>query len=385
LENLLGEFIRTGPRNDAEIDAFCALGEIYLRRGFDEDAREALAKAVSARPGNPLVEGLLAELNTRTGRSASPEIAELPDLPPLPAAPHLPTRRIEGLPAAPVGRPADGQPLFAVGMSIAGRYVLAEEIGRGGMSIVFRASDLELGEDVALKFLMRGLDELSGADRLRRELKLSRQLLHPNVVRLYDIGAFRGFHYLSMELLSGRDLAEVLKPRLPLPTPTALDYLIEACGALQAAHERGIVHRDIKPSNLFVTTTGALKVMDFGIAKLHTAPGLTGSNVIVGTPYYIAPEQVTGFSGVTAGADLYSLGVVAFEMLTGTRPFQHREPVPLLMMHLKDAPPRPRERNPELPGDLEQVILRLLEKHPSQRYQSALELAAALEAIRRRL
>jgi serine/threonine-protein kinase len=382
LENLLGEFIRSGPQDDAEVEAFCVLGELYLRKGFANDARDVLAKAVRVRPGNPLAEGLLTQLNARSELSMPQPPEGLPELPPRPPTPYIPTRRIEA-PAPEPAAPA-GPPVLVPGMVVAGRYVLVEVIGRGGMSIVFRANDLELGEDIALKFLLQGLEGLHGPARLKRELKLSRQLLHPNIVRLYDIGAFRGVYYVSMELLFGRDLAEELKPGAPLPIPTALGYLIDACSALQAAHDKGIVHRDIKPSNLFIVTTGRLKMMDFGIAKLHAAPSLTSSNLIVGTPNYIAPEQITGFSAVSASADLYSLGVVAFEMLTGTLPFRHPEPMPLLRMHMDDPPPRPRDRNPAIAPELEAVVLRLLEKKPAQRPGSPRELAAALDAIRQR-
>jgi tetratricopeptide (TPR) repeat protein len=383
LENLLGEFIRSGPQGDEENEAFCVLAELYLGKSFTDDAREVLDKAVRARPGNPLAEGLLAELNARSAPWSPQPLEGLPDLPPRPPAPRIRTRRIEA--PVPELAAAAGPPVLVAGMTVAGRYALVDVIGRGGMSIVFRADDLELGEGVALKFLLQGLfDGLHGAERLKQELKLSRQLLHPNIVRLYDIGTFRGVYYLSMELLSGKDLAELLKRGTPLPIPTALDYLIDACAALQAAHDKGIVHRDIKPSNLFVITSGSVKMMDFGIAKLHAAPSLTSSNLIVGTPSYIAPEQITGFSAVTPAADLYSLGVVAFEMLTGTLPFWHPDPMPLLKMHLDAPAPRLRDRNPAVPAELEAIVLKLLEKKPAQRPGSPREVAAALEAIRQR-
>jgi serine/threonine-protein kinase len=382
LENLLAEYIRSGPRDDTEVEAFCILGQLYLGKGFSENARETFAKVVRARPGTPLADGLLAKLGGESAlASGMPQAGELPDLPPLPEPPRVRTRRLKVPPSGPVE--GTGKPLLIPGVAVAGRYVLVEQVGRGGMSVVFRATDLELSEEVALKFLVQGVEEMDAVARLKRELKLSRQLMHPNIVRLFDLGFFGGLPYISMELLSGRDLSRLLAARAPLPIPKALEYLIEACAGLQAAHEREIVHRDIKPSNLFVTDEGPLKVMDFGIAKLKAAPSLTSSNVL-GTPYYIAPEQVTGFSAVTAAADLYSLGVVAFEMLTGTLPFQHSESVPLLMMQIKDAPPRPRDRNQAIPDDLDGIVLRLLEKQPSRRFATARELAEALGAVRRR-
>jgi len=160
--------------------------------------------------------------------------------------------------------------------------------------------------------------------------------------------------------------------------------MMQTCGALDAAHRLGIVHRDIKPGNLFVTTDDVLKVMDFGIAKLQAAPGLTATGFIAGTPGYMAPEQISNFSGVTASADLYALGVVGYEMLTGGLPFRQTDVMSLLNMHLKEAPPLLRPQHPEVPEDLERLILGLLEKAPDKRPASCAEALRMLAAIRGR-
>ena len=168
----------------------------------------------------------------------------------------------------------------------------------------------------------------------------------------------------------------------PLPLEPGLRYLEQACSGLHLAHERGVVHRDIKPHNLFVTKSGEVKVMDFGIARKMNTPGVTMVGTIAGTPEYMSPEQINGFSDVTFSTDLYALGVTAYQMFTGTLPFEHPELMRLLIAQATEAPPRPRARNPEIPEVLEQVLLKLLEKKPADRPSSAGELGAMLRGIR---
>ena len=172
----------------------------------------------------------------------------------------------------------------------------------------------------------------------------------------------------------------------PLDFDQGLALLVQACNALQVVHERGVIHRDIKPDNFFITDEGVLKVMDFGIAKRHSAGrGLTRAGMMAGTPQYIAPEQVNNFSGVTHLADLYALGCIAYQMFAGTVPFDADEVMPILIAHMSRAPEPPRQRNPAIPAELETVILRLLAKKPEARVQSCRELAAILSGIRLRL
>jgi serine/threonine-protein kinase len=281
-----------------------------------------------------------------------------------------------------VDDPPPGAPeeKFEVGATIASRYRLEAKIGQGGMAVVFRAFDLELEENVALKvFNVEQSSEVLVA-RFKQELKLSRQLIHPNIIRLYDIGLNHGHRYISMELLLGKSLKE--RMREPIPFRTALGYLLQACHGLQAAHDAGVVHRDVKPDNFFVTDDGVLKVMDFGIAKQHATPGVTIAGAIAGTPLYMSPEQIGNFSSVTHLTDLYALGVCAYEMFTGQVPFFHAELVPLLMMHVNAQPAPPRQKNPQLPPALDAAIVKLLAKDPAQRYQSCRELAEDLGKIR---
>jgi serine/threonine-protein kinase len=251
------------------------------------------------------------------------------------------------------------------------------------MAAVFRAHDLELGEPIALKVFATSVDDAQLLERFKQELRISRQLSHPNIIRVHDIGVWRGHRYISMELLVGADLRAQMPPGEPLAPARAVNYLVQACAGLQCAHDRGIIHRDIKPENFFVTRDGVLKVMDFGVAKAQSATpqNLTVAGMIGGTPAYMAPEQINSFSAAIPASDLYSLGVVAYEMLTGMLPFNSPELMPLLVMHLSQPPPPPRTINPNLSPALESIILELLAKDPSKRPTSARELALKLRAL----
>jgi serine/threonine-protein kinase len=279
----------------------------------------------------------------------------------------------------PVGKPPSAA--FAPGLLVANRYRLEQKIGQGGMASVFRATDLELEEQVALKvFSMTEATDVAVA-RFKLELKLSRQLSHPNIIRLYDIGLHDGHRYISMELLRGRSL----KARMaePFDFLEALRLLEQACAALQAAHDQGVIHRDVKPDNFFLTSEGVLKVMDFGIAKHQAAQSVTVVGSIAGTPAYMSPEQISNFSTVSHKTDLYALGVILYEVFTGTQPFSHPELVPLLLLHVNQQPEPPRQRNPGIPEELEAVILKLLEKDPARRHANAQDVAEDLARIRR--
>jgi serine/threonine-protein kinase len=367
-EQFLSEFIRSGPQDEEDMEAFYLLGMLYQRHGFVENAREALRKLLAARPRYKDAEAVLSGLG-------GPPVSAAPVLPELPTLPTLPPP-----PAAPFVTAVPGSP-FVPGAVLGDRYRINERIGQGGMALVFRATDLTLGMEVALKIFTQAVYDEETDGRLKREIRLSRQLSHANVVRVHDTGLARGFRYVSMELLLGDDLMKRL--REPLPVAEGLDYLVQACAGLGAAHDLGIVHRDIKPANLFVTRDGTVKVMDFGIAKVQSAPGLTATGVIAGTPAYMSPEQINDFSGVGAASDLYALGAVAYEMFTGRVPFTHPEVMTLLMMHLKDAPAPPSTLRPGIPPELERIVLKLLDKRPERRFATCRELAAELTAVRR--
>jgi serine/threonine-protein kinase len=404
LEHFVGPFVTKGPQDDAEMEAFYLLAELYVRHDLPENAHEALEKIAARSPGYRDVRKLLDNLSEETRatpmvaaavledaahhhRKSMPRLPDLGDLPGIDtpqAAPGGPRPSIVDTEPLPEERPAaprsDVQEEFAVGATIAGRYRLDKLIGQGGMAMVFRAHDLELEEDVALKvFTLRTTSDTAVA-RFKQELKLSRQLVHPNIIRLYDIGLHAGHRYISMELLKGESLKQ--RMQRPMPFTEALDYLIQACRGLQVAHDAGVIHRDVKPDNFFVTEGGILKVMDFGIAKHHAAPGVTVAGSIAGTPQYMSPEQVSNFSTVTHATDLYALGICAYELFTGAPPFNHAELVPLLMMHVNQAPEPPRKKNASIPEDLERVILRLLAKDPARRPASCGALADELTRIK---
>jgi serine/threonine-protein kinase len=248
------------------------------------------------------------------------------------------------------------------------------------MSLVFAATDLVLDTQVAIKFLVHSEQDEGMLARFHAEVTLSRLLDHPNVIRLYDIGTHDDIKYITMELLRGKDLDQEIGDG-SIPLQRGIGLLIQACAGLQAVHDRGVIHRDIKPANFFVTDYGSVKVMDFGIAKRRNVHGLSVDGMMAGTPHFISPEQINDFSNVSHLTDLYSLGCVAYQMFTGGLPFDHAELLPLLVMHLNDAPQPPREREPSVPAALDTVILQLLSKRASDRIQSCRELADRLRAI----
>jgi serine/threonine-protein kinase len=266
-----------------------------------------------------------------------------------------------------------------IGTVIDNRYELIREVGRGGMAAVYEAQDRELEERVAMKFFFGG-DDAELLQRFKQELLLSRKLAHPNIIKVFDIGTYRGCKFISMELLSGKSLTFHIKRKLS--RDVLINLLVQICAGLHAAHEAGVVHRDVKPDNLFVTDKGVIKVMDFGIAKQQAKPGLTRAGYMAGTPHYMAPEQIFSFGSVDRRADIYSLGILAYEMFCGQLPFQGDDMMQLLQMHVKEMPRRPRELMADLPEALETVILKCLEKKVEDRFDSCRSLAAALQALR---
>ena len=298
----------------------------------------------------------------------------MPSVPPPPAQ----AAAAPAAPAAPIG---DVQEMFKEGNSIGNRYKLEKRIGKGGMAYVFRAHDTDLDELIALKVFQQPIeDDEQLLHRFKQELVLSRKLAHNNIIQLFDIGIHNGYRYISMELLSGDELKAQMGA--PMELAKSIDYLIQACDGLQYAHDKGIIHRDVKPQNFFVTEENVLKVMDFGIAKQGGTEGKTVAGMIAGTPNYMSPEQINGFSDVTPSTDIYAMGCIAYEMFTGDVPFSHPELMPLLMMHMTKPPVSPREHNPQLPPPLEQMILKLLEKDPANRYSSCKAFADDLRRLR---
>jgi serine/threonine-protein kinase len=277
---------------------------------------------------------------------------------------------------------------FGVGGVLAGRYEIRQQLGSGGMGVVYRAFDRELREQVAIKTLRPDLVGDPGLlERFKQEIRLARKISHPNVVRTHDLGEAGGLYFITMEYVEGTPLDEVIRRRGALPLPVTLTVGRQLCRALEVAHAQGIVHRDIKPPNLVVDAQGFLKVMDFGIARLMegrqapASPGLTAAGSVIGTPEYMAPEQLLG-QAVDGRADLYAAGIVMYECATGRRLFTGDSFATVLMKQVHDSPPDPRSVVPGLPEDVVAVLLKALAKEPDQRWQSAAELLHALEAIR---
>jgi serine/threonine-protein kinase len=273
------------------------------------------------------------------------------------------------------------------GRLFADRYEILGTIGKGGMGVVYRARDRQLDEVVALKLLRAEAlaSEPTLLERFKQEVKSARRITHRNVLRTHDFGEAGGVPFISMEYLEGVTLKELVRNRGALPLAVGLSFAKQMCHGLEAAHARGIVHRDIKPQNmLIIPESGELKIMDFGIARPSRVgaqdPGLTTAGTVMGTPDYMSPEQGQGHTA-DFRADIYSLGIVLFEALTGQLPFRGETVPQVVIAHIQQPPPRPRSVNPSLPAGLETAILRCLEKEPGQRWQSVSELARALSAV----
>ena len=261
-----------------------------------------------------------------------------------------------------------------------GRYRIVRKLGTGGMANVYLAEDEVLGRRVAIKILNdRHAGDDQFVERFRREAKNSASLSHPNIVSIYDRGEAEGTYYIAMEYLDGRSLKELIVARGPAPVNVAIDYARQILAALRFAHRHGIVHRDIKPHNVLVDAEGRLKVTDFGIARAG-ASQMTEAGSIIGTAQYLSPEQAKG-APVDQTSDLYSVGVVLYELLTGVVPFTGDTPVEIAMKHLSSAPEPPSLRRAEVPRDLDKVVLRALAKDPADRYQSAEEMDADLARV----
>jgi beta-lactam-binding protein with PASTA domain len=268
------------------------------------------------------------------------------------------------------------------GTLFADRYRLERKLGSGGMADVWLAEDQELGRHVAVKILHeRYATDEQFVERFRREATHAAGLSHPNIVSIYDRGVASGSYYIVMEYVEGRTLKELIVTRGPCPVPVAISYTRQILAALRYAHKNGIIHRDIKPHNVIVDREGRVKVADFGIARAG-ASEMTEAGSIVGTAQYLSPEQARG-APVDESSDLYSTGIVLYELLTGTVPFTGETPVEIAMKHLSQTPEAPSARRAEIPRDLDLVVLRALAKEPRDRYRSAADLDRDLELVAR--
>jgi serine/threonine-protein kinase len=268
------------------------------------------------------------------------------------------------------------------GTIFAGRYRLERKLGGGGMADVWLAEDQELGRKVAIKILHdRYANDTQFVERFRREATHAAGLSHPNVVSIFDRGEAEGSYFIVMEYVEGRTLKELIVTRGPCPVPVAISYVRQVLAALRYAHRNGIVHRDIKPHNVLVDHEGRVKVADFGIARAGSSQ-MTEAGSIIGTAQYLSPEQARG-APVDESSDLYSTGIVLYELLTGKVPFTGETPVEIAMKHLSQVPPAPSSIRPEIPRDLDLVVLRALAKEPADRYRSAKEMDRDLELVGR--
>jgi serine/threonine protein kinase len=273
-----------------------------------------------------------------------------------------------------------------------GAYRIVRPIGAGGMGEVYVAEDTRLGREVALKILPRDVAaDPHRRQRLEREAQAAARLNHPNIVTLHSLEEHDGVAFFTMEYVDGQPLAKIVPPD-GMPLEKLLSVAVPLTDAVAAAHHSGIIHRDLKPGNIVVTANGRVKVLDFGLAKLHdvvhvdagastnTMP-LTGDGHIVGTVAYMSPEQAEG-RPIDARSDIFSLGVVLYEMATGRRPFQGNSSVSVISSILRDNPPPVTETNPHLPSDLARIIRRALQKDPERRYQTALDLRNDLQELK---
>ncbi len=275
-------------------------------------------------------------------------------------------------------------PELDTGTLIDGRYKVISRLGAGGMADVFCAEDQQLGRKVALKLLHRRFAEDPGfVERFRREAQAAAGLQHPNVVSVYDRGSYDGTYYIAMEYLPGRSLKQLIRQEAPLDPVRAIDIAVQILKAARFAHRRGVIHRDLKPHNVIVDDSDHAKVTDFGIARAG-ASDMTETGSIMGTAQYLSPEQAQGHA-VSAASDLYSVGVVLYEMLTGRVPFDGEAAVTIALKHVSETPVPPRALNPNIPPELEQVVLWALNKNPADRPADAEQFITVLEQVKERI
>jgi serine/threonine protein kinase len=268
------------------------------------------------------------------------------------------------------------------GERFAARYEVLAELGRGGMGTVYRARDLELDEEVAIKALRpEFVTDRTLLERFKDEIRLARRLSHQNIVRTHDFGEWSGVYFLTMEYVEGITVRELLDTRGKLGISSTLAIATQLAQSLAVAHEHGVIHRDIKPQNLLLDAAGVLKVMDFGIARLaERSTSVTEAGLVVGTPAYMPPEQLMA-EKVDARSDLYAAGVVLYECLTGRPPFEATTVISLVAKLLSQEAPAPVSVNPEVPPALSALVLRLLAKRPEDRVQTASELVEQLASL----
>ncbi|MBW1673819.1 MAG: protein kinase, partial [Deltaproteobacteria bacterium] len=270
---------------------------------------------------------------------------------------------------------------LTTGVTFAGRYQIIEELGKGGMGKVYKVHDTEIREKVALKLLKSEIsaDEKT-IERFRNEIKLARKIAHRNVCKMFDLGEEKGTRFITMEYVEGEDLKSMIRMMGLLSRGKAISIAKQVCEGLAEAHGFGIVHRDLKPSNIMIDKFGNAKIMDFGIARSLRAKGITGTGVMIGTPEYMSPEQVEG-KETDQRTDIYSLGIILYEMVTGQTPFDGETAFSIALKHKSEIPRDPREFNAQIGDDLSILILQCLEKDRDKRYQRVEDLISDFTKI----
>ena len=265
------------------------------------------------------------------------------------------------------------------GALFAGRFEVIEELGHGGMGTVYRVLDRSIDEEIALKLLKPEVAlDATVIERFKNELKLARKITHKHVCRMYDLNEENGIPYITMEYVPGEDLKSLVARAGKLSIEKAVTFAIQMGEGLAEAHKLGVVHRDLKPQNIMIDREGDVHIMDFGIARMVSASELTEKGVMIGTPHYMSPEQALG-EGVDQRTDIYALGVILYEMVTGQVPFQGDSALSIAVKHKSEIPPESSWRlNSQVPEFLSRLILKCMQKNKESRYQNALELSVRL-------
>ena len=267
------------------------------------------------------------------------------------------------------------------GTTFADRYEIIEELGKGGMGRVYRVEDTKLKQEVALKLIKPEIaKDKKTIERFRNELKIARNIRHKNICGMFDLGETEGAHFITMEYIPGEDLRSFIRRIGQLPVGKSISISKQICEGMVEAHRLGVVHRDLKSNNIMIDKEGNARIMDFGIARSLEAKGITGAGVMIGTPEYMSPEQVEG-KDVDQRSDIYSLGVILYEMVTGQVPFEGDTPFTIGVKHKSEIPQNPKKLNTQIPDDLSRLILKCLEKDKEKRYQSAEDVRSELENI----
>jgi TolB-like protein/Tfp pilus assembly protein PilF/tRNA A-37 threonylcarbamoyl transferase component Bud32 len=270
---------------------------------------------------------------------------------------------------------------LTTGSTFAGRYQVIEELGHGGMGKVYKVYDTEIKEKIALKLIKSDISvDHETIERFRNELKFARKIRHKNVCQMFDLAKEEGSYYITMEYVYGEDLKRLIRKMGQLSPGQAILIAKQVCEGLAEAHKLGVVHRDLKPQNIMVDEEGNARIMDFGIARSLKIKGITGAGVMIGTPEYMSPEQVQG-KDVDQRSDIYSLGIILYELVTGRVPFEGDTPFTIGVKQKSEIPKNPKQINPNIPEDLSGIILKCLEKDKSKRYQTAGEVHSELEKI----